>query len=322
MATEENDNKTSVTDGAPWTVLSLCLGLVILLGMTLLQNFSFITLILMLLPMAYAYYAIEILEPNEIGGYILLEKITGKFTTQGGIKAKVPFSERIVRFEVGMFVMEVEYSNLTLNRGDNVSGKVLLTLDISKKYFKILYGITDGNFNREVIKQKTLEKFKESVPAKMAIALERYAKINGTSSIDEGKEFEEIVKKEEFAKVLQQVLARYDENQEEGSRWNDCFGLELKKVEIPTPTITGELYETYRKKEASIQAQSLATEKAKGFGVYFTQYVEDYKKSTLDLDPNKETLSKLRDEAIKLYQQQEGADVRYYDGISGSNVIV
>ncbi len=322
MTTEENDYETSEKDGAPWTVLGICLGLVILLGINLLQNFSFITLALMLLPMAYAYYAIEILEPNEIGGYILREKITGEFTTQGGIKAKIPFLERIAKFEVGMFVMEVEYNNLTLNRGDNVSGKVLLTLDISKKYFNILYGITDGNFNREVIKQKTLEKFKESVPAKMATALERYSNIHGINSIDEGKEFEKIVKKEEFAKILQKVLARYDETQEEGYRWNDCFGLELKKVEIPTPTITGGLYETYRKKEESKEAKPLATEKAKGFGMYFKQYVTDYKKLTKDLNPEKETLSKLRDEAIKLYQQQEGADVRYYDGLSGSNIMV
>lgn len=319
-------------DGKPWKVLGLYLVIEFVIAYLLYHESITVieAIISMFIVLLLASQSIVVLEPNEEGVYIFINKFTKKFTSKGGIKGKIPFLQQITKFEMGMFSIKVKYENLTLDRGDNISGHVILTVDLKYSFIETLYGITGRNLNREVIIKKCTELLEERVPSDMALALEKYAQEEGKDSIDEGSEFEIIIKTKKYREILKKFLSRYifdnDEEYEEGmaeeDRWRDCFGLELKKVEIPTPVITGELYDNFRKTEATKGGQKLATELAKEFGVYFKQYVDDYKTQTDSTHLDGGILAQLRSEALKLFGAEKGIDVRMYDGLNNQNTII
>ncbi len=315
-AQKERDEQFE-TDGNFWIIFWICFAIICIAFSLWMSFIESVTLrrsmiAVMLSTGLFVYLGAEQLKPEERGNYTWMGKFTPKYTPQGGFVFKIPFIQKIKRYDVGMFVINVPYENLTMILTDNAKGITQLTVQISEEYFETLYKVTDGKLDRETIKQKCGEKFKETVPLKLSTAV-------SILDIQEGYIFEEATKdpNKSLALILEYLL----ETHTDGSK--DCFGLELLATEIPTPDITGEVYEARKKTKRSESSVDLAKAEFKEFGTFLEEYLTNERKNLgmlKDAPFPKEEYQKLKAEATLLFNRSKGNNPQYFVGLDGENV--
>ncbi|MCC6323635.1 YrzE family protein [Candidatus Nomurabacteria bacterium] len=320
------DNKT---DGGFWNIFFYALTMVSFAILALyFGGLNALTVIIAILAIgAVSFFALgaEVLEPNEIGVYKYLDRFPVenmdrlKFTQKGGYVWRNPVTEKIVRFQTGLFTLDIEYDDLTMLNGDNAKGKVQLTLEIQIEYFWTLYEITGGSFDRPTIEEKVKKKLAETVPSRLGMAITSY-----DTEITDGYQFEEATKDKgkKLSLLLKKLLTtHHDEHGNVDPAKTDCFGLGLKSVEIPTPIITGTGYNTYKATKTSQSSQKLSEAYAAEYNTLLNSLIKKYKSDLGMSETDKITpgaYSEIRKEAERLLAQSKGNNPNYHEGLGGS----
>lgn len=284
------------------TILSVCM---------FTTNVHFLIIVIPLIIVSVIYYlGLTSLNGNQQAVFMRMDKLTDRITGIGGWLFVWPWIEKLQIYEVGPFTLDIKYKDLTLFNLDNAEGTVQLTLQVNHEYFRKIYEITGDPFSRESMIHAVEHKLTDSVPAKLAIAAKE-------AGIKKGAEFEEQTKDKKSK--LNANLIELLKDDSGGS----CYGLELVKIEIPTPTMTGLAYNIERETQQEIGRQTLAKEKGRSWQIFLQSEILAYKKQI----GKKETDNLTEDQlmyvvslAERLYNDK--TNVQYHQGLGNSQPII
>lgn len=303
-------NDTYDYDGNFWFVTGL-IGAVVLI-LTYLMFYSelpFFLLLVIIIVVGVIYgNGPEVLEPNQQAVVKRFNELTDIVTKIGGYIWVTPFVDELIVYEVGPFLLDIDYSGITLGDGDTLTGKAQLTFRINPKYFRRIFFIVGEPFTRERLMSVVKGKLNETVQSKLSIATKSLV-------VKDGLDFESRTqdKDGELVKLLTSYLIDSD---------GSCFGLELIKVELPPPSYSGVVAETKIAIMNQELKKTLATAEAKTWQDFLQSEIEFEMKHLGIISPNRLTepqLKEVKERAERLYNKNP--NTIYHQGL-GNNTII
>lgn len=302
---ESNDH-----DGNFWLVTGLFGAIVLLLFFLMFFTELPFLLLLVIIAVVGAIYGLgaKTIVSTQQAGIKRFDAITDEVTKVGGYTWVSPFANELVPFEVGPFLLDIDYSGITLADGDTLTGKAQLTFRISPKYFRRIFFIVGEPFTRERVMSVLKGKLNETVQSKLSIATK-------SLGVKDGLDFESRTqdKNGELVKLLTSYLIDSD---------GSCFGLELIKVELPPPSYSGVVAET----KVAIMNQELKKILTTAEAVTWQNFLKseiDFEMKQLGIsDPDRLTESQykeVKERAERLYNKNP--NTQYHQGL-GNNTII